>query len=162
MTETVVEPGTDAARASPSEALSKLHLQLGWIALLVFATLGLVLEGLHAYKSPAYLGVGQEVRRLMWTLAHAHGIGLSLVHLAFAFTAQRFAGEGVPAARHARLALASKLLCVAIVLLPLGFFLGGIAAFEGDPGVGVFLAPLGALATWVALLLTAMVVSARS
>jgi hypothetical protein len=137
-------------------------LRFGWIALLVFATLGLVLEGLHAYKSPVYLGVGYEVRRLMWTLAHAHGVGLSLVHLAFAFTADRLGGPHAAETQRRRLELASKLLCAALVLLPLGFFLGGFAAYEGDPGVGVFIAPIGALATWIAFLLVAMVASARS
>lgn len=39
----------------------------------------------------------------------------------------------------------------ASVLLPLGFFLGGVRFHAGDPGVGVALAPLGA-----ALLLTAV------
>ena len=37
------------------------HMRTGWIALLVFVTLGTVLEALHAFKSSAYLGVGNEV-----------------------------------------------------------------------------------------------------
>lgn len=155
-------PPRDAAVSNAERGLPAFHLRFGWTALLVFATLGLVLEGLHAYKSPAYLGVDQEVRRLMWTLAHAHGVGLSLLHIGFAFTAERLGGPTASDARRRRLALGGKLLCFAIVLLPLGFFLGGIGAFEGDPGVGVFLAPVGALCTWAAILLVAMVTSERS
>ena len=43
-------------------------------------------------------------------------------------------------------------------LLPGGFFLGGIFAFEktADPGIGIFLAPVGAF-----LLLTAVFLTAR-
>ena len=132
-------------------ALARAHLRFGWIALLVFATLGAVLEALHAWKSGAYLGVGNEVRRLMWTLAHAHGIGLSLVQLGFAATVK--IGFEVESRRLLR---AGQLLRWATVLLPAGFFLGGVAPYEGDPGVGVILAPLGALLAWSAILLVAL------
>ena len=148
--------------ARDSQDLCAFHLRFGWTALLVFATLGLVLEGLHAYKSPAYLGVDREMRRLMWTLAHAHGVGLSLLHIGFAFTAARLGEAAAPESRKRRLELASKLLRAAAVLLPLGFFLGGFGAYEGDPGVGVFLTPIGAAITWLAILLVAMVASERS
>ena len=138
----------DAARL---QELARAHLRFGWIALLVFATLGAVLEALHAWKSGAYLGVGNEVRRLMWTLAHAHGIGLSLVQLGFAATVK--IGFEVESRRLLR---AGQLLRWATVLLPAGFFLGGVAPYEGDPGVGVILAPLGALLAWSAILLVAL------
>ena len=146
-----------AAEPDPLAELVRSHLRLGWIALLVFVTLGAVLEALHAFKSGAYLGVGNEMRRLMWTLAHAHGIGLSLLQLGFAATLQL----GF-AARTPRLQLASRLLRWATLLLPAGFFLGGIATYEGDPGVGVLLAPVGALLLWSGVLLVAMeLVAAR-
>jgi hypothetical protein len=32
----------------------------------------------------------------------------------------------------------------AAVLLPAGFFLGGIVIYDGDPGLGVWLVPIGA------------------
>jgi hypothetical protein len=124
----------------------RLHLRFGWIGLLVFVVLGIALEGLHAWKSPAYLGVGNETRRLLWTLAHAHGVGLSLVHLAFAATLGL-----VPPAALPKLDLASRALSWASVLIPLGFFLGGTVTYEADPGVGVFLVPFGAVALVIAL-----------
>ena len=42
-------------------------------------------------------------------------------------------------------------------LLPGGFFLGGTFIYGGDPGLGILLTPLGALALLVAVLM----VSAR-
>ena len=68
--------------------LTKRHLRFGWWALLIFLSLGLVLEGLHGFKVGYYLKVSSETRRLMWTLAHAHGTLLALVNIAFAFTAR--------------------------------------------------------------------------
>lgn len=138
-------------------ALRQRHLRLGWTALLVFTTLGLTLEALHAFKSPAYLGVGQETRRLMWTLAHAHGIGLSLLHIVFGATVSH-----LDHAREVRLQRASTLLTAASWLLPLGFFLGGIATYDGDPGVGVLLAPIGGALLWVAVLFVAIEASRKS
>ena len=148
------EPRPPADEPAPAQALIDLvraHLRFGWIVLLVFATFGVVLEALHAFKSNAYLGVGNEMRRLMWTLAHAHGIGLSILHLAFAATL-KLGFEG-PTARVQR---ASSLLRWATLLLPGGFFLGGIAPYEGDPGAGVWLAPVGALLLWSGILLVAL------
>jgi len=70
----------DASQASlkpslPSDAskLTSRHLLWGWWGLLVFLSLGIILEALHGFKVGAYLDVGNETRRLMWTLAHAHG-----------------------------------------------------------------------------------------
>jgi hypothetical protein len=33
----------------------------------------------------------------------------------------------------------------AAILLPAGFFLGGIVTYDGDPGLGVWLVPVGAI-----------------
>jgi len=123
-------------------AVARRHLRYGWLGLALFVGMGLVLEGLHAVKAPVYLDVGSETRRLMWTLAHAHGTLLSLVQLSAAATAV-MVGPGVVSA------LASRLLLSGLVLLPLGFFLGGVVTYGGDPGPGVFLAPVGALTTLV-------------
>jgi hypothetical protein len=131
----------DHAPAAPAPDLTRLarrHLRAGWLGLLVFALLGIALEALHAWKNPAYLGVDNETRRLMWTLAHAHGVGLSLVQIAFAATLRALSSE--------RLVLSSRLLNVAWALIPLGFFLGGVTTYEADPGFGILLVPIGALA----------------
>jgi len=120
--------------------LVRAHVRHGWIGLSAFVLLGIALEGLHAFKSSMYLGVGNETRRLMWTLAHAHGVGLSLVQLGFA------ASVGlVGAALAGKLRNAGRLLDGASLLIPSGFFLGGVVTYEGDPGIGIVLVPLGAL-----------------
>ena len=136
--------------------LIRKHLRFGWIGLLVFASFGAVLETLHAFKSGAYLGVGNETRRLLWTLAHAHGVGLSLLHIALAATLRLAFAELTP-----RLRRAAVCLSLATVLLPGGFFLGGIATYDGDPGIGVLLAPVGAALLWAAILLIALGLSPK-
>lgn len=123
--------------AGTAQAIQQ-HLRFGWSGLLVFAVLGVVLEALHAWKASTYLGVDNETRRLMWTLAHAHGVGLSLLQIAYAASLKLMAA--VP------LQLTSRLLNAASVLVPLGFFLGGVNTYEADPGFGILLVPVGALA----------------
>jgi hypothetical protein len=120
---------------------SQRHLRVGWWSLLGFAMLGLTLEALHGFKVRAYLDTSNETRRLMWTLAHAHGIGLALVHIVFGVML-RAAPESAPR----NVSLTSTALVLASVLLPGGFFLGGIAFYAGDPGVGIALVPVGAAA----------------
>jgi hypothetical protein len=128
------------------------HLRFGWWSLLVFAAAGLVLETLHGFKVRAYVDVTNDTRRLMWTLAHAHGTGLSLVHVVFGLTVRTGSGFGGRDLRAVSAALIG-----ASVLLPGGFFLGGIAFYSGDPGFGVLLVPFGA-----ALLLAAVFSIARA
>ena len=43
-----------------------------------------------------------------------------------------------------------------IALVPGGFALGGVVTYGGDPGVGVFLVPVGAVLVWIAVLLVAL------
>jgi len=117
------------------------HLRWGWWSLLAFATLGLTLEALHGFKVRFYLDTSNETRRLMWTLAHAHGIGLALVHIVFGAMLR-----AVPEAAPRNVSLTSTSLVLASVLLPGGFFLGGIAFYAGDPGIGIALVPVGAAA----------------
>jgi hypothetical protein len=117
---------------------SRRHLRFGWWSLLLFATLGLVLESLHGFKVRAYLDVSNETRRLMWTLAHAHGTLLAIIHIVFGLTLR-----GGPAPALATQRLISTSLYAASVLLPGGFFLGGVVFYAGDPGVGVLLVPAG-------------------
>src|SRR5262245_60782581 len=116
---------------------SRRHLRFGWWSLLVFATLGLVLETLHGFKVRAYLDVSNDARRLLWTLAHAHGTLLALIHVVFGLTIR--SGLGIAAANQR---LVSKALMAASVLLPGGFFLGGVVFYSGDPGLGVLLVPV--------------------
>ena len=131
---------------------ARRHLRFGWWSLLVFATLGLTLEGLHGFKVRAYLDTSNETRRLMWTLAHAHGTLLGIVHVIVGLTLR----SGAPLTP-LHLRLTSNCLIGASLLLPGGFFLGGISFYSGDPGVGVILVPAGAV-----LLLAAVYRIARS
>jgi hypothetical protein len=98
--------------------------------------MGLILEILHGFKVSWYLDVGLESRRLMLTLAHSHGALLGLIHLALAAHVEHMNGDRA-------LRLASWTLCAATVLLPGGFLLGGLFLMGSDPGLGVFLSPLG-------------------
>ena len=122
------------------------HVRFGWWSLLVFATAGLVLETFHGFKVRAYLDVSNETRRLMWTLAHAHGTLLAVVHVIFGLTLR---SGLVPPDRNVK--PISLALIGASVLLPGGFFLGGIAFYSGDPGLGVLLVPFGAVLLLAAL-----------
>lgn len=103
--------------------------------------MGLALEGLHGFKVEWYLGAHEETRRLMWRLAHAHGALLGLVHIALGATWSAIPSLGAPRGR-----FISRGITTMGVLMPLGFFLGGVILHGGDPGVGVFLVPVGALA----------------
>jgi hypothetical protein len=137
--------------AIPSSSYTRLHLRFGWWSLLIFAALGLVLETFQGFKVPLYVDVSNDTRRLMWTLAHAHGVGLALVHLVFALSLPTLPVEP------ARDRLVSRCLIAASMLLPGGFFAGGLVYFAGDPGPGILLVPVGAV-----LLLAAVFVVARA
>ena len=127
------------------------HLKFGWWSLLFFLTLGITLEALHGFKVGWYLDVSNETRRLMWTLAHAHGVLLALVNIGLAFTYHVHSQEENRSPR-----LASRCLLGASLLLPSGFFLGGITVHGGDPSLGILLVPVGAILLFVAVLSTAM------
>ena len=84
--------------ALDSGRVVRRHLLFGWWSLFLFLVLGFLLEGLHAFKVGWYVDVSSQTRRLMWTLAHAHGTLLALVHLAFATTlrtARRFSSQPI-------------------------------------------------------------------
>jgi len=125
---------------------ARRHLRFGWWSLLAFATLGLMLESFHGFKVRAYLDVSNDTRRLMWTLAHAHGTLLSIVHVMFGLTVRVAPEIG---ARNRP--LISWCLIGASLLLPGGFFLGGAVFYGGDPGVGVLLVPVGAMSMMIAV-----------
>jgi hypothetical protein len=126
------------------------HLRVGWSAFLLFATLGLVLESLHGFKVRAYLDVSNDTRRLMWTLAHAHGVLLALVNVLVGLSIRVLPEVGVT---HRR--LMSGTLLAATVLIPGGFFLGGILFYGADPGLGVLILPVGAVCLLVSAFLLA-------
>jgi hypothetical protein len=131
-------------------ALRQRHQRIGWWSLGVFLTLGLVLEALHGFKVGWYLDVSNQMRRLVWTLAHAHGTLLGLIHLAFAHTLDSRGEAGGRA-----LAATSVCLTAATLLLPGGFFLGGVWIYAGDPGLGILLVPVGGVLLAVAVFLRA-------
>jgi hypothetical protein len=143
------------APASEHEALVRRHMSLGWWALALFTAFGLLLEAAHGLKLGWYLDVGNSTRRLSFTLGHAHGTLLGVVNLAFALSL-RAARLSAATAGRASLALAA-----ATVLMPLGFILGGLAFYAGDPGFAIVLVPPGGLLLVVALVLIARGFSAR-
>jgi hypothetical protein len=118
------------------EELARRHLRFGWWSFAIFLTLGAVLEALHGFKVAFYLGPAAETRRLVWTLAHAHGTLLGLAHVAFGATVRLLPGAGFGPVE-------SWSLIAGSVLLPAGFFLGGVVVYDGDPGLGIALVPLG-------------------
>ena len=137
------------AAAPDVEALVRRHLAWGWWSLAVFTTFGLVLEAAHGLKLGWYLDVSNATRRLSFTLGHAHGTLLGFVNLAFALTVPRTKMSAVSASR------ASWALRAATVLMPLGFILGGMAFYAGDPGFGIVLVPPAAALLVVGLVLIA-------
>jgi hypothetical protein len=143
------EPATLRLFSDPI-VLTRKHLRFGWWTLLVFLTMGLILEALHGFKAGAYVNVSNETRRLMWTLAHAHGTLLALVNLGFAFTVRL-----VPEWAARERGIASSCFRGATCLMPAGFFFGGLFTYSGDPGLGIVLVPIGGLMLLVAVFLTA-------
>jgi hypothetical protein len=117
-------------------------LRTGWLLLAISLPFGVTLEALHGFKVQAYLG--SEMRREMWRLAHAHGTLLGILCLVFAALAESHVRAPI------RRSVAAMIRWGA-VLMPLGFFLGGILNSEGDPSLGILLVPPGALLLVVAL-----------
>ena len=120
------------------DARPPLGLRAGFLALFVFAALGLLLETLHGFKVGLYLDVGNETRRLLWRLAHAHGALLGLVNIGYALTTRAW-----PALEDA---VSERALLAALALMPIGFFLGGAFVRGADPGASVGLAAAGGVA----------------
>ena len=133
---------------APLASLAAFNVRFGLWSLLAYVSLGLVLEALHGFKVSWYLDY--ETRRLMWTLAHAHGVLTSLLAIGFGVLLQLTA-DPAPWQR-----LASACLLAAVVLLPGGFLLGGIYVYDGDPGVGVLLAPAGGALLFTGVFVTAL------
>jgi membrane protein DedA with SNARE-associated domain len=81
----------------------------------------------------------------MFTLAHAHGTALALVNIVAALTARNVGNFELRAS-------VSFSLIWSGVLFPLGFFLGGIVTYGGDPGLGIWLVPIAALLLFYSVL----------
>jgi hypothetical protein len=137
---------TDAPSNETLRSLDRT-LRTGWILLAVSLPLGVTLEALHGFKVPAY--VGSEMRREMWRLAHAHGTLLGIFCLVFTALADKHI------AAPARASI-GKLVRWGAVLMPLGFFAGGVLNSEGDPSLGVLIVPIGAALLVVALVRCAL------
>ena len=155
-TATILSQANKQVSTPPASLLVSRHLRFGWWSLLVFVSLGIFLEGLHAFKVAWYLDVGMETRRLMWRLGHAHGTFLSLVHIAYAATLY------IRPDPYWGRSFASASLMGAGIAVPSGFFLGGVVIYGGDPGLGILLLPVGALLLLLTIVLTALAVSRSS
>ena len=130
-------PSAADSHTTPEE---RRHFRIGWWSLLVFVCLGIVLEGMLAFKAPWYVNVGDnETNRMMLRLSHAHGTLLSVLNIAFSASLARLS---LPAGARVQ---ASRCLAAATLLVPGGFFLGGLATHGGDPGLGILLLPAGAV-----------------
>jgi membrane protein DedA with SNARE-associated domain len=90
----------------------------------------------------------------MFTLAHAHGTLLALVNIAAGLTARNV--DRFELRRSVSVAL-----IWAAILLPAGFFLGGIVIYDGDPGLGVWLVPIGAALLFYSIARIALDLSRR-
>src|SRR3954468_11220319 len=117
---------------------SDRNLRFGWWSLLIFLSLGGGLEALHGFKIGWYVDVGNDMRRLMLTLGHAHGTALALVNIAAGLTARHFPKFDYRWS-------VSVCLIWAGILFPVGFILGGVATYGGDPGLGIWLVPIAAV-----------------
>lgn len=114
----------------------------GFGLLFVSACLGFALELAHALKLAPYLDV--PLRRELLTWAHAHGVGLALVLLAYG-------ASGIATPNNV------KWLAIGALGMVFGFALASVDLHESDPGVAIVLVPAGAL-----LVLRALFVAART
>jgi hypothetical protein len=128
----------DADMAEPARSR-----RFAWTSLFVWVLFGLALEAAHGFKLSAYLD--DSLRRSLLRLAHAHGVILALVVLAW--------GEaGAPLVEpRARVPGVGRLLRAGALLVPLGFALSAVRSSEADPSLPILLVPLGALALLAAL-----------
>ena len=121
---------------------------------MIFLSLGGGLEALHGFKIGWYVDVGNDMRRLMFTLGHAHGTALALVNIAAGLTARRFDNFDLSSSVTISLIWAG-------ILFPVGFILGGIVTYGGDPGLGIWLVPVAAILLFYSVLSIALAISKR-
>jgi hypothetical protein len=110
--------------------------RLGWTSLFAWACVGLALESAHGLKLARYLD--DAMTRELLTLAHAHGVGLAIVAI--------LVGEhGLPRVAEGHRRSIGSATALAAVAVPVGFALSTLGHSEGDPGIAIWLVPLGAL-----------------
>ncbi|MGE3467187.1 MAG: hypothetical protein AB7J13_09665 [Pyrinomonadaceae bacterium] len=126
-------------------------IRQAWFGLALWMTFGLLIEGLIGFRSPAYLQ--DPVRRELFRLAHAHGALLSLLLLIAALFIER--------KLTAPPKIATTLLRLGVIVMPLGFLLGGVWHYESDPGMGIFLAPIGGVLVIFGVIATAFSVKSE-
>lgn len=114
--------------------------RFGWTWLAAWSIFGLSLEAAHGFKLSVFLD--DQLRHTLLRLAHAHGVVLALVVLAFGGGVSALYGDAPPAAARRT----GRLLRIGAAVVPLGFALSAISPHEGDPGAAVWLVPAGALA----------------
>jgi hypothetical protein len=134
----------EASRADRANAerghgatIERRHALFGWASLFLYLLFGYTLEVLQGFKVEGF--VLHPLRHEFWSLAHFHGALLGLLNVVYA---SRAAAPGMGSAARR---LASGALVAGSLLLPLGFFLGGLVHYEGDPGPGIALVPIGGL-----------------
>jgi hypothetical protein len=127
-------------------------VRAGWVLLAIALPFGVTLEALHGFKVQAYLA--SDMRREMWRLAHAHGTLLGILCLVCGAIGEAYIAEAIRPRALAMIRWGS-------VLMPVGFFLGGVLNSEGDPSLGIVLVPAGALLLVVALVRVALAPRAR-
>ncbi|WP_224365557.1 hypothetical protein [Hyalangium versicolor] len=116
---------------------ARVHARFGWTLLFVSLAFGSVLETLEGFRWVSL--VSDPWKQRLWSLAHFHGAALGLLNLIYVHWADTAGlSEG-------RRTAASRMLRIGSAAMPLGFLLGGIAHPEGDPSLGIILAPVGAL-----------------
>lgn len=136
----------DAAREREA-ALTRRHLMVGWTLIATYILLGTLLEALHGLKLGWYLDLSHETRRLLLRLAHAHGVLLGIVNICLALSLPYRRVLGRAEARWVSLAVVAG-----SIALPLGFLLGGLVIYGGDPNPAILLSPIGAVFLLVGLL----------
>jgi len=142
-----------ARDTTSGDAAIRKTVRTGWLLLAIALPFGVTLEALHGFKVQAYLA--SDMRREMWRLAHAHGTLLGMLCLVSAALAEAHIQEAIRARVLAMIRWGA-------VLMPLGFFLGGVLNSEGDPSLGILLVPPGALLLIVALVRAALAPRAKA
>lgn len=110
-------------------------LRQGFITLACWMTFGLFLEGLLGYKIPIYLN--DNMRRELFRLAHTHGALLSVILIIVAICLRLDFFQSNNYLQYS--------LRIGSIVMPLGFLLGGVWHYESDPGIAVWLVPVGAV-----------------
>lgn len=136
-TQSAVPSEGAAVEASGMSVLARRHQRFGWSLLFAALATGLALESLLGFKIAGF--VMDPLRHELWSLAHFHAVFLAMLNLVYVRWAD------APAISESGRRSASNALMAGSLLLPLGFFLGGIAHYEGDPGIGILAVPAGAV-----------------